>query len=1006
MDLGNHKKFKIAPDEAIYPCARHCDPLAKAEDAAEMLQLALENAGVGVWEYDYIAETLWLSPQSRRVFGLADDHSGIMTQEEWLRILDGGDVEKIQQLVHTSPSSTGSRLLEFRVQRANGEVRWLRVSACVLPDREGRPKRLTGLLFDDTDRKHAEDRVRASERHFRHVQEAARIGTFETDTNLRAVGSGQFYRNLGLPEDTEFLDNEPLTNLVHPDDRERVERETQAMLQSADHFDIECRIRTVDTGELRWILTRTVVERDDDGQMIRLVGAHLDITEAKRAEAALLESEERLDLIQDAVNIGIFVSEADQGIFGSRQFYRNLGLPEETVSIDINAHLDLVHPDDRVRLEQEGMAAIQSGADGVDTEYRIFRADTGELRWIFSRIKFERADDGQMIRLIGAHLDITETKCADAALHESIALNQSIIEASADCIKLVGLDGRLQFINEQGLAALEIEDGSRFLGRSWAELLPPKERPKIEAAIQAARNGQTGRFNAECPTATGKPTWWDVVVTPICDEQGQPRKLLAISREITQHRDHVAQIRWSASHDMLTELPNRRYFQDRLEKDIARAAASGSHVGLLQLDVDDFKQINDALGHDAGDDLLKTFSQRLLKATRGHEMAARLGGDEFAIIVPNLTDNRPLPRIVEDIQAQLAEPFVYQGRVFDCRASIGKAIYPQHGQTAEVLLKSSDIALYAAKASGRGNVRLFDPAMRTNMHKRLGMIDRAQTAMRDDRVFPYYQPKIHFGTGAPAGFEALLRWQDPKMRIQPPAAIAAAFEDLDVAQALSERMQLRVLADMRRWNDEGVDFGHVAINASAAEFRQNDFAERLLNRVKAAGVPTSQIEIEVTETVFLARGAEYVDRALNILSAEGVRIALDDFGTGYASLSHLKQFPVDVIKIDQSFVRNINIDPNDSAIIKALIELGKNLSIRIVAEGIENHVQSDFLAKLGCDYGQGYLFSKAVAAAKVPKLILRLKNGVTLKQHSARASVQGGDKTSHRNAGVVLSVAE
>jgi EAL domain-containing protein (putative c-di-GMP-specific phosphodiesterase class I) len=273
--------------------------------------------------------------------------------------------------------------------------------------------------------------------------------------------------------------------------------------------------------------------------------------------------------------------------------------------------------------------------------------------------------------------------------------------------------------------------------------------------------------------------------------------------------------------------------------------------------------------------------------------------------------------------------------------------------------------------------------MRADMHNRLEMIDNARTALNNDLIFPYYQPKIQFGTGAPAGFEALLRWKDPQMKIRPPAAIAAAFEDLDVAQALSERMQLRVLADMRRWTEAGIDYDHVAINASAAEFRQNDFAERLLNRIKGAGIPTSQIELEVTETVFLGRGADYVDRALQLLSAEGVRIALDDFGTGYASLSHLKQFPVDVIKIDQSFVRNMNIDPDDSAIIKALIGLGKSLSIRIVAEGIENAAQSVFLAEEGCDCGQGYLFSKAVAAADVPKLLARLRKGLVRHQQDS-----------------------
>lgn len=845
MDLSNHTDFKVAPDEAIAALDWERDLSGKELYVAEILRLALECTDTGVWEQDLTTDMVRLSPRSLRMLGLPDNHSVVMTGEEWRKTVDARNSDQILLRAQVPGSSTGPSLQEFRVKRPDGEIRWLRMPARILPDREGRLTKLIGLQFDDTERKRAEEAFRENEARFRLVQEASLIG--------------------------------------------------------------------IVTG--------------DDGQ----------------------------------------------GSIGSTQYYRNLGLPEYTVSIDRKTQIDLIHPEDRERVLQKAESAIRSAADRLDQQYRIIRADTGEIRWIFARMQFERSSGGGLIRTVVAHLDITENKQAQAALQEAAALNQSMMEASADCVQLIGLDGRLQFINEQGLAALEIEDASRVLGKDWGGHLPRAERHKVEAALDAARNGQTGRFNAGCSTATGKFKWWDVVVTPIRDKPGQIQQILAISRDITEHRENLAQIRWAANHDILTELPNRRYFQERLEEVLACAAAQGSMVGLLQLDIDDFKQINDALGHDAGDALLKDFTQRLQNAVRGSEMVARLGGDEFAIIAPQLTDNRSLAAIVKDIHAQLAEPFIYQGHLFDCRASIGKAIYPEHGASAVALLKNADVALYVAKSSGRGNVRRFNPEMRSDMHARLDMVSQARTALKNDLIFPFYQPKVDFGTGLPAGFEALLRWQDRDMKIQPPGAIAAAFEDLDVAQMLSERIQLRVLADMRRWLDDGVDFGHVAINASAAEFRQNDFAERLLTRVKAAGVPTSYFELEVTETVFLGRGADYVDRALKLLSAEGVRISLDDFGTGYASLSHLKKFPVDVIKIDQSFVRNIEIDPDDSAIIKALIGLGKSLSIRIVAEGIENHAQSAFLAEHGCDYGQGYLFSKAVAATEVPELLSRLR---------------------------------
>jgi EAL domain-containing protein (putative c-di-GMP-specific phosphodiesterase class I) len=266
---------------------------------------------------------------------------------------------------------------------------------------------------------------------------------------------------------------------------------------------------------------------------------------------------------------------------------------------------------------------------------------------------------------------------------------------------------------------------------------------------------------------------------------------------------------------------------------------------------------------------------------------------------------------------------------------------------------------------------MFEPRMRDDVQRRVSMVQLARDALRDDRIIPYYQPKLDLSRRAIIGFEALLRWRTETGRIGEPAAIAAAFEDAEVAAAISDRMIDRVIADMRSWLDRGIDFRHVAVNASAAEFRRDNFAERVIDELHAAHIPTSCFQIEVTETVFLGRGAEYVHRALALLNARGVKIALDDFGTGYASLRHLKQFPVDIIKIDRSFVRDMDVDPGDEAIIRAVVNLGRSLGIKVVAEGIETEQQSARLVGLECDFGQGFLFSKAAAASRVPALVGR-----------------------------------
>jgi EAL domain-containing protein (putative c-di-GMP-specific phosphodiesterase class I) len=317
----------------------------------------------------------------------------------------------------------------------------------------------------------------------------------------------------------------------------------------------------------------------------------------------------------------------------------------------------------------------------------------------------------------------------------------------------------------------------------------------------------------------------------------------------------------------------------------------------------------------------------------------------------------------------LAEAFVHEGRILDCRATCGGSRFPQDGANGAELLKAADLALYAAKAEARGGLLMFRPEMRSDLERRSSMINMARAAIDDERVTPFYQPKVELGSGRLVGFEALLRWHHPGTGLRPPGEISAAFDNLDLALALSDRMFDQAITHMRRWLDDGVAFGTVAINAASAEFRRDDLAERILERLARAAVPATLLELEVTETVFLGAGADHVDRALKTLSAAGVKIALDDFGTGYASLSHLKQYSVDTIKIDRSFVCNLESATGDAAIVNAVINLGVSLGLDIVAEGIETQAQANYLLRQGCAFGQGYLFGRAAPPETIPTLV-------------------------------------
>lgn len=554
-----------------------------------------------------------------------------------------------------------------------------------------------------------------------------------------------------------------------------------------------------------------------------------------------------------------------------------------------------------------------------------------------------------------------------AALDESETLNRGIIDATPDGVSLLELDGTVLFVNQATLREYELADAASLIGHRWGRRFPHSVRVRADEALAHAQRGHVSRMLFQL--GGGDERWWDVIVAPVSGPAGVPMKLVAISRDVTEHKKAEELARWAADHDSLTQIPNRLGFQKRLDAMIRESSDSGAQFGLLLLDIDDFKRVNDTIGHDAGDALLCAFAERLRSAIRPADFVARLGGDEFAIILAHAPSAKALSDTVARLLGYLQEPCIHGGRPIDCHASIGASLYPTHGAKSSELLKSADVALYTAKSGGGGNFKLFRPYMACEVRQRASMLAVARDGLKKDWIVPYYQPQIDLRTGAVSGFEALLRWRHPTRGIQEPRTLAAAFNDPNLAAEISDRMIARVLRDVQGWRNEKVDFRHVAINASAAEFRRGDFAERLLEKMTAASVPPECLQVEVTETVFLGRGAEYVEKALKLLSAAGVAIALDDFGTGYASLSHLKQFPVDIIKIDRSFVREVERDSGDAAIVDAVINLGRSLNIRIVAEGVESRAQHDHLVRLGCDHGQGHWYERASPAHRVPGIV-------------------------------------
>ena len=754
----------------------------------------------------------------------------------------------------------------------------------------------------------------------------------------------------------EFGQNMGWAGIISPNDLAAVEKAVEKAIAERSSFAVTYRIKHKN-GAVRWVSEQGHPIYDAGGKPVFLEGVITDISGRKQAEELQRTLVGRWRKTLDTIPQMVWSMAAD----GSEEFY-NKQWVEFTGRQVGSAHgvprSELVHPDDRRNALKAWKRSLSSG-EPYEAQYRL-RHVSGDYRWVLSRGYPEKDTRGTVIRWYGTCTDIHDRVVVQKQLSAQQEFIERLIGASPDSLILLDTRGCIVFANESARESLLPGKDGELAGQQWTSLVPEQVKRDAARAFAAARRaGKATQFTAKLEGA--EESWWDVIVTPVCVQDNHAR-LLVTSRDITHQKLAENQAKWSASHDSLTQLPNRRALHQRLAELVSGSGARANAFALLLLDVDEFKRTNDTLGHDAGDALLCAFAERLKRAARPDDLVARLGGDEFAILLNGVGQEQELKIVADKMFEALREPCLHDGKLLECHASVGAAIYPSHGRTAGDLLKHSDLALYAAKASGRGTLRVFEPGMRADMQRRHSMMAVAREALSASLIVPHYQPKVELSSGRTSGFEALLRWRHPRHGIQLPDTIKAAFEDLTLAAEISDRMIDLVLADVRDWLDQGLDFQHVAINAAAAEFRRGDFAERLLERLEKASIPSRCIQLEVTETVFLGRGAEYVERALRTLSRNGVSIALDDFGTGFASLSHLKQFPVHIIKIDRSFIRDLQLDTGDGAIVDAVINLGKSLQIEVVAEGIETLAQHKTLLGLGCKYGQGFLYGKAEPA--------------------------------------------
>ncbi|HEX3530229.1 MAG TPA: EAL domain-containing protein [Thermoanaerobaculia bacterium] len=433
------------------------------------------------------------------------------------------------------------------------------------------------------------------------------------------------------------------------------------------------------------------------------------------------------------------------------------------------------------------------------------------------------------------------------------------------------------------------------------------------------------------------------------------------------------QIEHLAYHDALTGLPNRNLFVDHLRLAVALAGREHRQVAVLFLDLDRFKMINDSLGHGAGDELLRTIADRLRSGLRQGDTVARLGGDEFTVLLPEMGDERNMLYVAEKLLDLIRLPLILQGREIVITGSVGISRFPHDGDVPEELLKRADVAMYQAKQGGRDGYQIYLPSMDADALERLSLENDLRRALTHDELLLYYQPILDSQTGRIEGVEALLRWQHPERGLLGPGEFLSIAEQSGLSNPLDLWVLRTALGEIRTWHEDGAHV-RLTVNLSARAFQQPDLVERVHGLLVESGLPAQLLELEITETLAM-QNAEVSLGVLRALKDLGVRIAIDDFGTGYSSLSYLRTFPIDTLKIDESFVRSLNIGDVQAEIPAAMIALAHSLDIRVVGEGVEEEVQWLILREQGCDEVQGFLFSRPLPSSECRDLVMRQEAG-------------------------------
>jgi len=714
-------------------------------------------------------------------------------------------------------------------------------------------------------------------------------------------------------------------------------------------------ITFADDGRRVLVETTKTPVRTASGELIGVLGVARDITRRKQAEEALQESENRLHTILDSVEAYIYIKDTNY-----RYQYANRSVRE----LFGKAMADIVDHDDSAFFDAKTAAnllindrrVIENGERVAQEEINTNAEDRITNAYLSVKLPL-RDHDGHIYGLCGISTDITDRKQTESSLRVAAAAFESQESMLITDANKVILRVNQSFTEISGYSAEEM------VGRTPSMLSSDRHDADFYAAMWASIDS-TGTWQGEIwdrrKNGEVYPTW--LTITAVKDSEGNVTNYVGTHTDITERKAAEAQIRNLAFYDPLTQLPNRRLLIDRLQQALASSARSGREGALLFIDLDHFKTLNDTLGHDHGDLLLKEVALRLATCVREGDTVARLGGDEFVVMLEDLSENASeaasqTEMVGDKILAALCRPYDLHGHDYRSSSSIGITLFDAPQNSIEDLMKRADLAMYQAKAAGRNTLRFFDPRMQAEVSARAALEAGLRDGLKNRQFVVHYQPQVD-ARGYVTGAETLVRWQHPQRGLVSPAEFIPLAEDSGLILPLGNWVLESACLQLAAWANGTASAGlTVAVNVSAGQLHQEDFVEQVLAVLQSTGANPQKLKLELTESLLLDDVEDTIAK-MSRLKAHGIGFSLDDFGTGYSSLTYLKRLPLEQLKIDQSFVRDVLTDPNDAAIARTIVALAQSLGLSVIAEGVESEAQRAFLLRNGCLAYQGYLFSR------------------------------------------------